>query len=191
MYAYNLPDFSEAQIEKGPDWTDDTYDIEGKFSDPDYAVIQKMSAAERQEQIQLRLQSVLKERFHLAAHLEKREQTIYALEVARSGPKLSAAKHQVPDRFGIMHRGMDYELKATGTDLDRIASLLGREPEVGGRSIVNRTGLSGNTISRCIGRGWHHLLPMQNQSQREEMLPPISRQSRNNSAYVWFQRRGW
>ncbi|WP_052201013.1 M56 family metallopeptidase [Terriglobus sp. TAA 43] len=144
MYAYNLPDFSEAQIAKGPGWTDDTYDIEGKFSDSDYAVIQKMSVAERQEQIQLRLQSVLKERFHLAAHLEKREQTIYALEVAKSGPKLSSARHQEPDRFGITHSGMDYELKVTGTDLDRLASLLGREPEVGGRSIVNRTGLSGS-----------------------------------------------
>lgn len=144
MYAYNLPDFSEAQIAKGPGWTDDTYDVEGKFSDSDYTVIQKMSAAERQEQIQLRLQSVLRERFHLEAHLEKREQTIYALEVAKGGPKLSAAKHQAPDRFGITHSGMDYELKATGTDLNGLASLLGREPEVGGRSIVNRTGLSGN-----------------------------------------------
>lgn len=144
MYAYNLPDFSEGQIAKGPGWTDETYDIEGKFSDADYAAIQKMSAAERQEEIQLRLQSLLKERFNLKVHLEKREQTIYALEVAKGGPKLSAAKHEVPDRFGVTHSGMEYELKATGIDLDGLASLLGRQPEVGGRSIVNRTGLSGN-----------------------------------------------
>lgn len=143
MYAYNLPDFSEEQIAKGPGWTDDTYDIEGKLSDADYAALQKMSSAERQEQIQLRLQSLLKERFHLRVHLEKREQTIYALEVAKGGPKLPAAKHEVPDRFGVTHSGMDYELKATGTDLDSLARLLGREPEVGGRSTVNRTGLGG------------------------------------------------
>jgi uncharacterized protein (TIGR03435 family) len=143
-YAYNLPDFSEDQITKGPGWMDETYDVRGKISDADFATMQKMSPAERQEQIQLRLQSLLKERFNLKVHLEKREQTIFALEVAKGGPKVSAARHQVPDRFGVTHSGMNYELKATGGDMDGLARLLGRQPEVGGRSIVNRTGLSGD-----------------------------------------------
>lgn len=144
MYAYNLPDFAEEKITHGPGWTDDTYDIEGKFSDTDYAAILKMSPAERQEQIQLRLQSLLKERFNLKVHLEKREQTIYALEIAKGGPKLSPAKHDGPDRFDVTHSGLNYELKATGTDMNGLASLLGRQPEVAGRSTLNRTGLNGD-----------------------------------------------
>jgi bla regulator protein BlaR1 len=142
-YAYNLPDFSEDQITKAAGWTNDTYDVQGKISDEDFATMQKMSPAERQEQIQFRLQSLLKDRFSLQVHLEKREQRIFALEVAKGGSKVSAATHQVPDRFGVTHNGLTYELKATGTDMDELAQLLGRQPEVAGRSIVNRTGLSG------------------------------------------------
>jgi bla regulator protein BlaR1 len=130
-YAYNLPDFSEDQITKGPGWTDATYDVQGKISDADFAAMQKMSPADKQEQIQLRLQSLLKDRFNLKVHLEKREQTIFVLEVAKGGSKISAANDQVPERFDITHRGMDYDLKATRTDMDQLARLLGRQPEVG------------------------------------------------------------
>jgi uncharacterized protein (TIGR03435 family) len=90
------------------------------------------------------VQSLLKERFNLKVHLEKREQTIYALEFTETGPRLSVAKHEVPDRFGVTHTGLNYELKATGIDLDELARLLGRQPEVGGRGTINKTGLSGN-----------------------------------------------
>lgn len=143
MYAYNLPEFSEDQILKSAGWTDDYYEIQGKIGDSEYAEMQKMPAAERQEQIQLMCQSLLKDRFNLKVHLEKREQTIYALEVAKTGPKLTASQDEKPGRFGVTHSGQSYELKATGIDLDHLALLLGREPEVGGRSTVNRTGLQG------------------------------------------------
>jgi uncharacterized protein (TIGR03435 family) len=36
------------------------------------------------------------------------------------------------------------ELDATGTTADRLAALLGRQPEVGGRTVVNKTGLPGD-----------------------------------------------
>lgn len=143
MYAYNLPEFSEDQILKSAGWTDDYYEIQGKIGDAEYAEMQKMPAAERQEQIQLMCQSLLKSRFNLKVHSEKREQTIYALEVAKAGPKLTAAQDGEPSRFGVTHNGQSYELKATGIDLDHLVLLLGREPEVGGRSTVNRTGLQG------------------------------------------------
>jgi bla regulator protein BlaR1 len=37
MYAYNLPDFSEDQIERGPGWMNETYEVQGKISDEEYA----------------------------------------------------------------------------------------------------------------------------------------------------------
>ena len=144
MYAYNLPDFSEEKILKGAAWMDDIYEVQGKISDSDYAAMQKMPSAERQEQIQLMLQSFLKDRMKLKVHMEKRQEAVYALEVAKTGAKLSPAQEGMPKRFGVTDRGQTYELKANGVDLDLLAQLLGRQPEIGGRSVVNKTGLTGS-----------------------------------------------
>lgn len=143
MYAFNLPDFSEEEILKGTGWMDDYYDIQAKIGDAEFTGMQKMSAAERQERIQLMCQSFLKERFKLKVHLEKREQTIYALEVTKTGPKLTAAKIDRPGRFNVTPKGQSYELKADGVNLDELASLLGRQSEIAGRRTVNKTGLNG------------------------------------------------
>jgi bla regulator protein blaR1 len=144
MYAYNLPDFSEGQILKGAGWMNDNYEVQGKISDSDYADMQKMPSAQRQEQIQLMLQSLLMDRLKLKVHLEKRQETVYALEVAKTGVKLAPTQDGAPKRFGVTNNGQTYELKANGVDLDVLAQLLGREPEIGGRSVVNKTGLTGS-----------------------------------------------
>ena len=108
MYAFNLPSFSEGQVEKSPAWMDQTYEVQGKIGDSEYEAIQKMGPSEKQEQIQLMLQALLKERFNLKVHQEKREQKTYALVIDKSGPKLPVAKHEVPDlRFGITHNGLN------------------------------------------------------------------------------------
>jgi uncharacterized protein (TIGR03435 family) len=63
----------------GPGWLDDTrYDIVGKGPDP------KASNPEVWEM----MRSLLADRFKLKYHLESREFAIYALTVAKSGPKL-------------------------------------------------------------------------------------------------------
>ena len=92
MYAFNMPEFSEDQIANGPSWMEDQYEVRGKISDTDYAAMQKMTPAEKREQIQLMVQSLLKERFHLEVHLTKREQSIYALEVAENRPEIDRSQ---------------------------------------------------------------------------------------------------
>mgnify|MGYP001446485382 CR=1 FL=1 len=67
-----------------------------------------MTPAEKNQQIQLMVQSLLKDRMKLKVHLEKREETIYALEVAKGGMKLAPAKEGVPQRFGVTHHGQNY-----------------------------------------------------------------------------------
>ena len=52
MYAYNLPDFSEGRILNSAGWTDETYEVQGKISDSDYAAMQKMTPEEKNQQIQ-------------------------------------------------------------------------------------------------------------------------------------------
>ena len=67
----------------GPGWLDDTrYDIVGKGPDP------KASNPEVCEM----MRSLLAERFQLKYHIESREMPVYALMVAKGGPKLKAGK---------------------------------------------------------------------------------------------------
>jgi bla regulator protein BlaR1 len=143
-FAYNLPDFSEARITKGPSWLEETYEVRGKIEDSQYAAIQAMPSAERQKQIQLMVQSLLADRFKLKVHFETQEMPMYALEAAKSGPKLMPARKDMPTRFGVVPHGQELELTSNGYTLDELAALLGRQPEVGGRTVVNKTGLSGS-----------------------------------------------
>jgi uncharacterized protein (TIGR03435 family) len=144
MYAYNLPDFSEGRILNSAGWTEDNYEVEGKISDSDYAAMQKMTPAEKNQQIQLMLQSLLKDRMKLKVHLEKREETVYALEVAKGGMKLAPAQEGMPKRFGVTHQGQIYQLTMKGGSLYGLAELLSRQPEIGGRSVVDKTGITGS-----------------------------------------------
>jgi uncharacterized protein (TIGR03435 family) len=143
-YAYNLPDFSEGRILNSAGWTEDTYEVQGKISDSDYAAMQKMTPAEKNQQIQLMLQSLLKDRMKLKVHLEKREETVYALEVAKGGMKLAPTQEGKPQhRFGVTHQEQNYQLTMNGGTLYGLAELLGRQPEIGGRSVVDKTGITG------------------------------------------------
>jgi uncharacterized protein (TIGR03435 family) len=144
MYAYNLPDFSEGRILNNAGWTEDTYEVQGKISDSDYAAMQKMTPEEKNQQIQLMVQSLLRDRMKLKVHLEKREETVYALEVAKGGAKLVPAKEGSPKGFGVTHQGQVYQFTGNGGNLDGLALQLGRQPEIGGRSVVNKTGITGS-----------------------------------------------
>src|SRR5580658_7228284 len=72
------------QLTGKPSWLNsDFYDIEAK---PEEGV--KLSP----DELKPRLQSLLVERFHLAAHFETKKVRGYALVVAKGGPKLQPAK---------------------------------------------------------------------------------------------------
>ena len=63
----------------GPSWLDDTrYDIVGKGPDPTVA----------NPEVWEMMRSLLAERFKMKYHIESREQSIFALVVAKGGPKL-------------------------------------------------------------------------------------------------------
>jgi uncharacterized protein (TIGR03435 family) len=86
--AYRLKEF---QVQ-GPDWMEsERFDIEAKL--PDGA---------SQDQIPEMLQALLAERFKLAVHRDTKEHAIYAMVVAKGGPKLKAADPQagLPDLPG-------------------------------------------------------------------------------------------
>ena len=74
------------------------YDVRGdQISGPDWLaterfdIVAKAGAPVEDQQIELMLQSLLADRFHLALHRETREMKAYALVVAKGGSKLTPA----------------------------------------------------------------------------------------------------
>jgi len=81
--AFNVRDY---QI-SGPSWMDsERFDITAK-----------VPASATKEEFRTMLQNLLKERFGMAFHMDKKELPAYALVVARGGPKLTKAADAPPD----------------------------------------------------------------------------------------------
>ena len=118
---------------------------------------------QRKQQISLMLQSLLAERFHLKLHFETRVLTVYALVVAKPNPHLVESANQPqptaqesptpiplsskPEdlRHGILvlYNGQSAQMTAKQASLDDLVRWFAGYSEVGGRPVVNQTGLSG------------------------------------------------
>jgi bla regulator protein blaR1 len=142
--AYDVREF---QISGGPGWIGaDKYDITAKPenasgeapSDP-----RQLSDEQRktyQEQTRLRLQALLADRFQLKIHRETKELPVYALAVAKNGPKLkenSAASDGLGKGMMRMSPG---QLVGQQVGLAFLAQDLAQRL---GRTVLDRTGLKG------------------------------------------------
>jgi bla regulator protein BlaR1 len=151
--AYGVKD---SQILGAPGWLDsERYDVEAKAEDSSADDKQKPGPEEQRTQLRLMLQSMLADRFKLTLHHETKELPVYALVVAKNGPKL----HETADTPGdsappgpmgppggttprgrIMMNGRG-ELTVNGVALARFADVLSRQI---GHIVVDKTGLTGN-----------------------------------------------
>jgi uncharacterized protein (TIGR03435 family) len=69
---------------QGPAWLDsERFDI-----------VAKVPAGATKDDVKIMLQNLLKERFQLAFHRENKEQSVYALLVAKNGPKMTVSEDQ-------------------------------------------------------------------------------------------------
>ena len=121
------------QLVGAPDWLHtDPYDIEGK---PDA----EGEPSLRQQQSMIK--KLLADRFQLKVHIEKRELPVYAIRVAKGGPKLTPAAHPdaQPDQDGN-GRGTEMTQTYTSASLDDL--VLGMNFFLD-RPAVNQTGLTG------------------------------------------------
>jgi uncharacterized protein (TIGR03435 family) len=84
------------------------------------------------------MEALLADRFKLAVHRETKELTVYALVVAKSGPKLKKAD---PGPGGTTSRRG--HLTAQEVSMDRLARFLGGPNAKLGRPVVDQTGLDG------------------------------------------------
>ena len=163
--AYGIP-WTAAENERvlgGPAWLDASrYDIVARIPSDLAEARQTMSGDEQKQQISLMLQSLLVERFHLKVHFETRNLTVYALVVVKPNPHLVESKNQpesaAPEgpgaiqlpkpenlRHGILvlYKGPAAEMTARQASLDDLTRWFAGYSEVGGRPVVNQTGLSG------------------------------------------------
>jgi uncharacterized protein (TIGR03435 family) len=129
--AYNL---TPRAISEGPSWIDsDSYDI--------LAETPGNVRPSLDEQMSM-LQRLLGERFKLTFHREPKEFSIYALTVAKNGPKLkeSVAPDELPRLTNVVFPD-HISLPARNATMAQFASMLQRA--VLDRPVVDETGLSG------------------------------------------------
>jgi uncharacterized protein (TIGR03435 family) len=130
------------QLSGMPDWTaTQRFDIEAKLDDETFAELKKLPPAEAWEVNKRRMQQILIDRFNLKVHHEQREQPVYALVVAKGGPKLKDADPDPHKERTVRSGYRDGELSVDATDMDRFARGLSNELD---REVVNHTGLTGN-----------------------------------------------
>ena len=159
-FAYRLPPGSTARVLNAPKWVDsDLYEVDGKIDPALAATMQRMPLQQQIEKRRLLLQSLLQERFQLKIHFETQVLPVYALTTAEKGAKLSPAKDLPPLdpsqpaqprnpanlRNSLMiapKGGQQFEMIARGETMDQFATMLTPHPEIGGRPVVNRTGLT-------------------------------------------------
>jgi len=136
--AFNLPLGFEGRIEGGPGWVRDEsnrYEIRARIDDATFAAMQKLPPDRQRDQVQLMEQSLLIDRFHLKAHSEMRNLPAYALVIGKNGSKLIPAKPGEIARLSMQ----DNTMTATAIKLDQWILA----PFLGGRTILNQTGLTG------------------------------------------------
>jgi len=147
MSAYGI---SPHQISGAPSWLNsEGYDIEAKMDSSTADELRKLSDDERRDQRQRMLQALLADRFKLTIHHESKELPVYALVVAKDGPKFQEAKPGDAYPNGIKgpdgHSGMGTMMVGNGTltgqgvPLMNLVRFLTREL---GRTVIDKTGLT-------------------------------------------------
>lgn len=124
------------QLVGGPAWLDSVgFDVQARGSD----------SATRPD-VRKMLQALLAERFQLNFHLEKREQSYYALaqkDRARVDSKMVPSAPEVPSSYGSSYSGpgaTSNKITVRGHTMPQFAVLISREVE---RIVLDETGLAG------------------------------------------------
>ena len=122
------------QVVDGPSWLEtDRYDISG---------VADVEGEPSLKQMQEMLQKLLADRFKLKFHREKRQLSVYAVTVLKTGPKLTKSKGDPsgsPDQEGSEH-GTQTASKFTNTSMADFAFIMQFFLD---RPMVDQTGLAG------------------------------------------------
>jgi uncharacterized protein (TIGR03435 family) len=124
----------------GPDWINNArYVIHAKPPDSIRDAMRTMTTAEGAKEIQQMRQSLLADRFQLKAHFETRGMTEYQLVLAKGGSKLKENHDQTQ---GWILPGTS-AIRGKATPLAGLIGSLESVSDIGGRAVIDKTGLSG------------------------------------------------
>ena len=135
-YAYDLKSY---QVLGAPSWADsnnsncDRYDVNAK-AEGDGPITQKQAKA--------MLQTLLGERFRLRFHREMRDMPVYALVVAKGGPKIKEAAPEAQSGFRMRGGTTGAEMVATGATMAQLANQFSNSNGVD-RPVLDKTELTG------------------------------------------------
>ena len=144
--AWDVRDF---QISGGPGWLDtERYDITAKGDGPGVSEdeMRKMPEAQRnklQEELLMKVRTLLADRFQLKVHRETKELPVYALIVAKGGPKIQPLTEDGSPGGGLSMRrgGAGTEITGNRVPLAYLVHLLSDQV---GRTVLDETGLKGS-----------------------------------------------
>jgi len=170
-YAYGI--VFDRQLSGSSGWMGtEKFTIEAKPDDVEAAALNRLSHNDRDEQMRLMVQSLLAERFGLSVSFETKELPVYALVVAKGGLKCardssppaisdssrprfawSAAPPPPPPPPGYVPPTPDearslaqqpLHFRTRGWPFWLVVTMLSHQPELGGRPVVDKTGLDGS-----------------------------------------------
>lgn len=127
-FAYGL---HVKQIVGAPDWfATDKFDITG---------VPDTEGRPNSKQLKLLIQSALTDRFKLTFHHDQKELPVYALTIAKGGPKMTETIHQPNDPVNFLFRGLG-QLMVTNSTMKDFCD--GMQAAVMDRPVVDHTGLT-------------------------------------------------
>jgi uncharacterized protein (TIGR03435 family) len=128
----------ETRISGGPGWIRAAkFDVDAKSDPAIDSQLKALDSAPAREMKQHMLQVLLADRFALKVHQETRELPIYALVVAKGGPRFQASTIN-----GTTIRNGNAYITVTGSD-HTVALLAEQLSQTLGRVVVDKTGLDG------------------------------------------------
>lgn len=148
--AYGVDD---NQITGAPKWSNSQrFGIEAKMDSDTTATLSKLSGDQLQLAHRQMLQALLADRFKLTLHTETKDLPVFALVIAKGGPKIHEAKSGDASANGAknaageatgphMMRFGGGRIEAQGVPINSLANGLSQQL---GRKVLDKTGLKGN-----------------------------------------------
>jgi uncharacterized protein (TIGR03435 family) len=133
QWAYDLP---PTRIHGLPDWVND--------SDSAYEIEAKASAVVNDAQCKAAVQSLLADRFKMAARIERQETRVYALTVTKKGSKMREVNPGT-EGAGVHINGVPHRTQGEvppGISMLQFATRLSAFPSIGS-PVIDRTNLTG------------------------------------------------
>jgi uncharacterized protein (TIGR03435 family) len=136
----------DQRIIGGPKWLSSAkFDIEAKCDDETARTFEKIHLKDQVRTEQTMIQALLVDRFQLKTHHETRLLPVYALVLATGKSRMKPSADANTDQDGLDEEpdGPNGNWRADGVTMQSLADTLSSLSEIGGRIVVDKTGLKG------------------------------------------------